>query len=87
MEPDYHPLPTVDVAPTQGGSVALVTIVKGVGTPQLNPTGSLKFSGYDWRVRMMESWQDETDWLCTVEFLAADDPEARLFAADIIGQL
>src|SRR5258706_2564735 len=32
-------------------------------------------------------WQDETDWLCAVEFLPTDDPEARLFAADIIGYL
>ncbi|MCU1303156.1 MAG: hypothetical protein JWQ87_3440 [Candidatus Sulfotelmatobacter sp.] len=55
VEPDYHPLPTMDVAPTQGGSVALVTIVKGVGTPQLAPTGSLKFSGYDWAVRTIAS--------------------------------
>jgi hypothetical protein len=55
VEPDYHPLPSTDVAPTQGGSVALVTIVKGVGTPQLAPTGSLKFSGYDWDVRMRAS--------------------------------
>ena len=55
VEPDYHPLPTTDVAPTQGGSVALVTIVKGVGTPQLAPTGSLTFSGYDWAVRMAAS--------------------------------
>ena len=55
VEPDYHPLPTTDVPPTQGGSVALVTIVKGVGTPQLAPTGSLKFSGYDWSVRMIAS--------------------------------
>ena len=55
VEPDYHPLPTTDVTPTQGGSVALVTIVKGVGTPQLAPTGSLKFSGYDWAVRTIES--------------------------------
>ena len=54
-EPDYHPLPEMDVAPTQGGSVALVTMVKGVGTPQFAPTGSLKFSGYDWGVRMIES--------------------------------
>jgi hypothetical protein len=51
VEPDYYPLPMMDVAPTQGGSVALVTIVKGVGTPQFAPTGSLKFSGYDWGVR------------------------------------
>jgi len=32
-------------------------------------------------------WQDETDWLCIVEFLPTDNPEARLFAADIIGYL
>jgi hypothetical protein len=55
VEPDYHPLPTMDVAPTTGGSVALATIVKGVGTPQLAPTGSLKFSGYDWGVRTIAS--------------------------------
>jgi len=28
-------------------------------------------------------WQDEKDWLCIVEFLPTDNPEARLFAADI----
>ena len=32
-------------------------------------------------------WQDEKDWLCIVEFLPTDNPEARLFAADIIGCL
>jgi hypothetical protein len=53
--PDYHPLPTTDVTPTQGGAVALVTIVKGVGAPQFAPTGSLKFSGYDWGVRLTPS--------------------------------
>src|SRR6202451_4923108 len=55
VEPDYHPLPEMDVAPTQGGSVALVTMVKGVGAPQFAPAGSLKFSGYDWGVRMVAS--------------------------------
>jgi hypothetical protein len=30
-------------------------------------------------------WQDEKDWLCIVEFLPTDNPEARHFAADIIG--
>jgi hypothetical protein len=55
VEPNYQPLPMTDVTPTQGGSVALVTIVKGVGTPQLAPAGSLKFSGYDWSVRMIDS--------------------------------
>src|SRR5262245_19402993 len=55
VEPDYQPLPTIEAAPSQGGSVALVTIVKGSGTPQLAPTGSLKFSGYDWAVRTIEN--------------------------------
>jgi hypothetical protein len=32
-------------------------------------------------------WQDEKDWLCIVEFLLTDNPEARHFAADIIGYL
>lgn len=53
--PDYHPLPTIDVAPTQGGPIALVAVVKGSGTPQFAPVGSLKFSGYDWSVRTIES--------------------------------
>jgi hypothetical protein len=30
-------------------------------------------------------WQDEKDWLYNVEFLPTDNPEARLFAAEIIG--
>jgi hypothetical protein len=55
VDPEYHPLPTLDVAPTQGGPVALVKIVKGTGTPQFAPTGSLKFSGYDWGVRTIAS--------------------------------
>ena len=25
-------------------------------------------------------WQDEKDWLCVVELLPTDNPEARLFA-------
>ena len=32
-------------------------------------------------------WEDEKDWLCIVEFLPTDNPEARLFAAEIIGYL
>jgi len=55
VDPDYHPQNTLDVAPTQGGAVALVRIVPGTGTPQLAPVGSLKFSGYDWSVRTIES--------------------------------
>ena len=53
--PDYHPLPEVDALPPQFGSVALVTIVKGVGPFQFAPVGSLKFSGYDWSVRKIAS--------------------------------
>ena len=55
VDPEYHPLPTLDLVPTQGGPVTLVTIVKGTGTPQFAPTGSLKFSGYDWDVRTIAS--------------------------------
>lgn len=32
-------------------------------------------------------WQDEDDWLCTVEFLPTNDPEGRVYGADIIGYL
>jgi hypothetical protein len=55
VDPDYRPPPTMDVAPAQGGSIALVKIVKGVGTPILAPTKPLRFSGYDWRVRTIAS--------------------------------
>jgi len=32
-------------------------------------------------------WQHEKNWLSIVEFLPTDSPEARLFAADILGYL
>lgn len=32
-------------------------------------------------------WQDEKDCLCTVGFLLTNDPEARLYSADIVGYL
>src|SRR5271170_3671191 len=51
VDPGYHPPPTMDVAPTLGGPVVLVKIVKGVGPPVLAPTKPLRFSGYDWDVR------------------------------------
>src|ERR1700723_563757 len=50
-------------------------------------------------IRIWRSWERSTKtissrtgkmrrtWLCIVEFLPTDDPEARLFAADIIGYL
>jgi hypothetical protein len=51
VEPGYHPAPTLDLAPTQGGLVVTVEIVKGVGSAVLAPTVPLHFSGYDWQVR------------------------------------
>ena len=51
VDPGYEPPSTTDVAPTAGGSVALVETVKGVGAIQVAPTKPLKFSGYDWNVR------------------------------------
>jgi len=67
VDRDYYPQPEMDVAPTQGGSVALVTIVKGVGPPQLDPIGSLKFSGYDWGVRMIANDKGGTNNLFDAE--------------------
>ncbi len=32
-------------------------------------------------------WQDEDDWLCTVEFLPSNNLEGRVSGADIIGYL
>jgi len=51
VDQSYQPPPTMDVAPTAGGPVMSVKIVKGVGEPQLAPTKPLHFSGYDWKVR------------------------------------
>jgi hypothetical protein len=55
VEPTYHPPPTMDVAPAKGGSIAAVTIAKGVGTPELAPVKIVHFSGYDWKVRTIAS--------------------------------
>jgi len=55
VDPSYRPPPTMDVEPTQGGSVVQVTIVKGTGTPTFAPTKPLKFSGYDWSLRTIAS--------------------------------
>ena len=77
VEPDYHPLPTIDVAPTEGASVALVTIVKGVGTPQLAPSGSLEFSGYDWRVRTIASDKGGTNKLRETAVLLRSSQSGR----------
>src|SRR5437660_6108132 len=57
----------MDAAPTHGGSVALVIIVEGIGPPQCAPTGSLKFSGYDWGVRMIANDKAGTNNLFDAE--------------------
>ena len=55
VEPGYHPPATMDIAPTRGGSVAVVSIVKGSGEPQLAPVKPLLWSGYDWEVRTISA--------------------------------
>jgi len=55
VDPGYHPPPTMDVAPTPGGPVVLVKIVKGVGTLPLFPTVPLHFSGYDWNIQTVSA--------------------------------
>ncbi|MBB5337814.1 hypothetical protein [Tunturiibacter gelidoferens] len=55
VDPGYQPPPTMDVAPTVGGSIAALAIVDGVGKPQIAPTVPIKFSGYDWGVRTIAS--------------------------------
>src|SRR5215469_15940184 len=57
VDAGYRPPPTMDLAPTQSSSVVSVTIVKGIGNPQLAPTKPLQFSGYQWQVRTIAS-----DW-------------------------
>ncbi len=51
VEPGYHPPPTMDVAPSVGGLIVAVDIVRGTGSGALAPTKPLHFSGYDWQVR------------------------------------
>jgi hypothetical protein len=53
VDPSYQPPPTLDAAPIAGGPVIAVSIVKGVGTLPPSPTKPLRFSGYDWKVRMV----------------------------------
>jgi hypothetical protein len=52
---DYHPAPTIDVAPTAGGSVVALTIVNGSGSLPDLPTVPLHFSGYDWKLRTTDA--------------------------------
>jgi hypothetical protein len=55
VEPGYHPPPTMDVLPSESGSVVALKIVKGTGPLVLAPTVPLRFSDYDWKVRTIAS--------------------------------
>jgi hypothetical protein len=76
VDPEYRPLPTMDLEPTQGGLVAFVATVKGSGAPQFAPTGSLKFSGYDWEVRTIPSDKGGTSNLYDPENAWTDEKGA-----------
>lgn len=55
VHPGYYPPATMDVAPAAGGAVALVKIVKGVGSLPPLPTVPIHFSGYDWNIQMSQA--------------------------------
>jgi hypothetical protein len=55
VDPGYSPPPTMDAAPSQGGPISFVKIVKGVGAPIFAQRAPLKFSGYDWSIRTIAS--------------------------------
>lgn len=50
VDSGYHPLPTIDTLPAEGGPVAAVATVQGVKPPPA-ATKTLEFSGYEWSVR------------------------------------
>ena len=52
---DYHPAPTIDVAPMVGGSVEALKIVNGAGSLPHLPVVPLRFSGYHWKVRTVSA--------------------------------
>src|ERR1700722_12722141 len=52
---DYHPAPTIDVAPMVGGSVEALKIVNGAGSLPPLPVVPLRFSGYHWKVRTVSA--------------------------------
>jgi hypothetical protein len=48
VEAGYRPLATTNVLPTADGDVAAIVVAQGANAP---PSPSLRFSGYEWRVR------------------------------------
>jgi hypothetical protein len=55
VDAGFHPPPTMDQPPVPGGAVAVVSIVKGVGSLPPHPTQPLRFSGYDWKIQMVSA--------------------------------
>jgi hypothetical protein len=59
VEAGYRPQPMMDALPAPGGDVAAIATAKGATSgPSLSKT--LKFSGYDWRVRNAPSNRGDT---------------------------
>jgi len=52
VEPNYRPAATTDALPQPGGAIAAVARAKGASSP---PSASLRFSGYEWRIRDVAS--------------------------------
>jgi len=52
VKPGFQPTATLAALPRQGGPIAAVAIVKGANTA---PSPSIRFSGYEWRVRTAPS--------------------------------
>jgi hypothetical protein len=76
VDSDYHPSPTIDIAPTQGGSVVAVNIVKGVGTLPSLPTVPLRFGGYDWRVHTTSAIRGGLNNLFDADNVSTDESGA-----------
>lgn len=58
VDPGYTPPDTADALPSVGAGVVAVAVVKGQGpAPPATPTKTVRFSGYDWRVRSAPSFR------------------------------
>ena len=76
VDPGYHPPPTMDDPPTQGGAVVLVNIVKGVGSLPSYPTQPLRFSGYDWKIQTVSAIRGGLNNLYDADNVWTDDSGA-----------
>jgi hypothetical protein len=76
VDPGFHPAPTMDSAPAQGGSVIIASIVKGTGTLPPHPTVPLRFSGYDWNVQTVTAIRGGVNNLYDADNVWTDDTGA-----------